>query len=180
MLELPAPYHLRAMTVADIPAVLAVDRDSFPTPASEPLYIHELTENPLAYYQVLVESTGAGEEIAGYAGYWLIAGEVHISTIAVRPERRGRGLGEWLLVNLLLLACETAPLLVTLEVRRSNRVARNLYAKYRFEEVGVRRGYYRDTGEDALLLTVDFAEQPDYCAWLRQQIRQTTTPATAD
>jgi [ribosomal protein S18]-alanine N-acetyltransferase len=168
------------MIVADIPAVLAVDQASFPTPASEKLYRHELTDNPLAHYQVLLEHTGTTEEVIGFAGFWLIAGEIHISTIAVRPDRRGRGLGEWLLLNLLLLGCDLAPLLVTLEVRRHNRVARNLYAKYRFEEVGVRRGYYRDTDEDALLLTVDFGAQPDYCAWLRQKAALSASPSTAE
>lgn len=168
------------MTITDIPAVLAVEQASFPTPASEQLYRHELTGNPLAHYQVLLEDAGHAEEVVGYAGFWLIAGEVHISTIAVRPDRRRRGLGEWLLLNLLLLACDLAPLLVTLEVRRSNRVARNLYAKYRFEEVGVRRGYYRDTGEDALLLTVDFTTQPDYCGWLRREAAPAATHATAE
>lgn len=169
------------MTVADIPAVLSIDRVSFPTPGSEELYRHELAGNPLAHYQVLIENQANGPVIVGYAGYWLIAGEVHISTIAIHPEWRGRGLGERLLINLLLLACATAPLLITLEVRRSNRAARSLYMKYRFEEVGVRRGYYRDTGEDALLLTVDLNVQPDYCAWLRDQARlASSTPATAD
>jgi ribosomal-protein-alanine N-acetyltransferase len=154
------------MVVADIPAVLVIDRASFPTPAPEQMYLNELTDNPLAHYQVLVGDTAAGEVIIGYAGFWLIAGEIHISTIAIAPAERGRGRGEWLLLNLLLLACALDPLLMTLEVRRGNSVAQALYAKYRFEEVGVRRRYYRDTGEDALLLTVDLAAQPDYCAWL--------------
>jgi [ribosomal protein S18]-alanine N-acetyltransferase len=180
MLELPTPYRLREMTVADVPSVLAVDHASFPTPASERLYQHELTDNPLAHYQVLLEDIGTTEEIIGFAGFWLIAGEIHISTIAVRPDRRGRGLGEWLLLNLLLMACDLAPLLVTLEVRRGNRVARNLYAKYRFEEVGVRRGYYRDTGEDAILLTVDFGDQTDYCTWLRREAVLLAGASTAE
>lgn len=166
MLPLPAPYRLRPMVVADIPAVLKIDRASFPTPAPEQMFVNELTDNQLAHYQVLVGDTAAGEVIAGYAGFWLIAGEIHISTIAVAPAERGCGRGEWLLLNLLLLACALDPLLVTLEVRRGNSVAQALYAKYRFEEVGVRRRYYRDTGEDALLLTVDLAAQPDYCTWL--------------
>jgi ribosomal-protein-alanine N-acetyltransferase len=166
MLTLPSPYRLRPMVVADLPAVMAVDRLSFPTPTPEQVYVNELTDNPLAHYQVLARAGGTGEEIVGYAGFWLIAGEIHISTIAVAPEERGRGRGEWLLLNLLLLACELAPLLVTLEVRRSNTTAQNLYRRYRFEEVGVRRRYYRDTGEDALLMTVDFAEQTDYRRWL--------------
>lgn len=166
MLPLPAPYRLRPMVVADIPAVLEIDRASFPTPAPEQMYLNELTDNKLAHYQVLIRDEAAGETIVGFAGFWLIAGEIHISTIAVHPAERGRGRGEWLLLNLLLLACPLDPLLVTLEVRRGNIVAQALYAKYRFEEVGVRRRYYRDTGEDALLLTVDLAAQPDYCAWL--------------
>ena len=169
MLSLPPPYRLRPMVVADIPAVLAIDRASFPTPAPEQMYLNELTDNQLARYQVLACDTAAGEVIVGYAGFWLIAGEIHISTIAVAPAERGRGRGEWLLLNLLLLACALDPLLVTLEVRLGNTVAQALYAKYRFEEVGRRRRYYRDTGEDALLLTVDLSTQPDYCAWLAQQ-----------
>ena len=73
------------------------------------------------------------------------------------------------MLNLLLEGCKLDPLLMTLEVRRGNLVAQNLYRKYRFEEVGVRRRYYRDTGEDALLMTVDLAAVPDYCAWLAEQ-----------
>ena len=169
MLTLPAPYRLRPMTVADIPAVMTVDRASFPSAAPEQLFLNELTDNQLAHYQVLVRDDASGEELIGFAGFWLMAGEIHVSTIAVTPAERGRGYGEWLLLNLLLLACDLNPLLVTLEVRRTNVVAQALYAKYRFEEVGVRRRYYRDTGEDALLMTVDLAEQPDYCAWLVEQ-----------
>jgi ribosomal-protein-alanine N-acetyltransferase len=172
MLLLPHPYRLRPMAVADIPAVLVIDRRSYPTPTPEQVFINELTDNALAHYQVLTCDGEAGEMIVGFAGFWLIAGEVHISTIAVAPEERGRGRGEWLLLNLLLLACELEPLLVTLEVRRSNTVAQSLYRKYRFAEVGLRRRYYSDTGEDALLMTVDLAAEPGYCAWLAEQSRK--------
>ncbi len=175
MLTLPHPYALRPMVVADIPGVLAVDSLSFPTPANEQLFRHELTDNQLAHYQVLLRADATGETLVGFAGFWLIAGEIHISTIAVHPEERGRGRGEWLLLNLLLLACALNPLLVTLEVRRGNTTAQALYQKYRFEEVGVRRRYYRDTGEDALLMTVDFAAQPDYCAWLAERVTALVT-----
>lgn len=169
MLTLPHPYALRPMVVADIPGVLAVDRLSFPTPSNELLFQHELSGNQLAHYQTLVRADETGETIVGFAGFWLIAGEVHVSTIAVHPDERRRGRGEWLFLNLLLVACDLEPLLVTLEVRRGNATAQALYRKYRFEEVGVRRRYYRDTGEDALLMTVDFAAQPDYCAWLAER-----------
>ncbi len=183
MLAVPAPYSLRPMTVVDIPAVLEIDRLSFPTPATEQLFRNELTENQLAHYQVLARAaageSATGEVLVGFAGFWLIAGEIHISTIAVHPAERGRGRGEWLLLNLLLEACALDPLLVTLEVRQGNHTAQSLYRKYRFEEVGLRRRYYRDTGEDALLMTVDFAAQPDYCRWLHDQAA-VAARATAD
>ena len=170
MLATPAPYVLRPMTVDDIPAVLEIDRLSFPSPSNAQLYYNELTDNRLAHYQVLVRRDAAGETLVGHTGFWLIADEVHVSTIAVHPDERGRGRGEWLFLNLLLEACRLSPLLVTLEVRTSNVTAQALYRKYRFQEVGRRRRYYHDTGEDALLMTVDFAEQPDYCAWLATRI----------
>ncbi|MEZ4540903.1 MAG: ribosomal protein S18-alanine N-acetyltransferase [Chloroflexota bacterium] len=170
MLATPAPYSLRPMTVDDIPAVLEIDRLSFPSPATAQLYLNELTDNRLAHYQVLARRDPSGETLAGYAGFWLIADEVHVSTIAVHPDERRRGRGEWLFLNLLLEACRLDPLLVTLEVRTSNMAAQGLYRKYRFQEVGRRRRYYHDTGEDALLMTVDFAEHPDYCAWLAARV----------
>lgn len=156
------------MVVADIPAVLETDRLAFPTPSTERLYLNELNNNSMAHYQVLVRQNG-GECIVGHAGFWLIADEVHISTIAVHPDERGRGRGEWLLLNLLLEACALDPLLVTLEVRTSNETAQGLYRKYRFEEVGLRKRYYHDTGEDAILMTVEYAGHPEYCAWLRER-----------
>ncbi len=172
MLSVPHPYSLRSMTVADIPAVLTVDKLSFPSPATEQLFRNELIDNNLAHYQVLVRAAKTDEEIIGFAGFWNIADEIHVSTIAVHPDERGRGRGEWLLLNLLLEACRMSPLLVTLEVRHGNTTAQALYRKYRFEEVGLRRRYYRDTGEDAILMTVDFAAAPDYCDWLRGRAEQ--------
>ncbi len=154
MLTPPPPYHLRPMTMADLTAVAAIDRLSFPTPARPGLYEHELSGNTLAHYQILL----TGEETIGYAGFWLIGDEVHISTIAVHPDWRGQGLGELLLLNMLILAYAHPTNIVTLEVRQSNTSAQQLYLKYRFEMVGRRRRYYRDTGEDALIMT---APPPD-------------------
>lgn len=138
------------MTRADLPAVREIDRLSFPTPARAGLFEHELEQNNIAHYQVL----GAGDLTLGFAGFWLIADEVHVSTIATHPERRGQGLGELLLLNLLFEAYQLPANMVTLEVRQSNKVAQALYSKYRFEVVGTRPRYYRDTGEDALLMTM--------------------------
>ena len=150
MLIPPNPYWLRAMQIVDIPAVRDIDRLSFPTPARNGLFEHELDGNEIAHYQVL----GAHEALVGFAGFWLIADEIHVSTIATHPDLRGRGLGELLLLNLLYESYTLPATMVTLEVRQSNLVAQALYRKYQFEEVGKRVRYYRDTGEDALLMTM--------------------------
>lgn len=154
MLEPPAPYWLRPMRIADLEVVMTIDRLSFPTPSKESLFQYEIRENRLARYQVLGTMVDGQEEIIGFAGYWMIADGAHVSTIAVTPPHRGRGLGELLLLNILLMANEHAAQMATLEVRQSNLVAQALYQKYGFELVGQRRGYYRDTNEDALLMTV--------------------------
>ena len=155
MLVPPAPYRLHPMQLADIDAVLEIDRLGFPSPTKASMYRYELTENQLAHYQVLTVATDAGEEtIIGYAGYWVIADETHVSSISVTPAWRRRGLGELLLLNLLFMANEQATQLATLEVREGNLAARALYKKYQFEQVGLRKGYYRDTGENAVLMTV--------------------------
>ena len=150
MLHPPHPYFLRAMELADLDAVMAIDRLSFPTPTKLSLFQYELESNDLAHYQLL----GAAETAVGFAGHWLLADECHISTIAVHPDWRRRGLGELLLLNILFLANEQAAQLATLEVRQSNQAAQALYCQYQFEIVGERRRYYRDTGEDALIMTV--------------------------
>ena len=150
MLIPPDPFWLRPIQMADIPRVQEIDRLSFPTPARASLFEHELAQNDIAHYQVL----GEAEELVGFAGFWLIADEIHISTIATHPDWRGQGLGELLLLNLLFEAYKLPANMVTLEVRRSNEVAQALYCKFQFAEVGIRRRYYRDTGEDALLMTM--------------------------
>ncbi|MGH2538188.1 MAG: ribosomal protein S18-alanine N-acetyltransferase [Candidatus Promineifilaceae bacterium] len=149
MLTPPAPYVLRPMRLVDVPVVMRIERLAFAVPWSANAYEYELSFNKLAHYQVLGLKSG---RLIGYAGYWMLAGEAHISTIAIRPAWRGRGLGELLLLNLLYLALADAAALATLEVRLSNTVAQALYAKYRFEPVGRRKRYYQNR-EDALLMT---------------------------
>jgi ribosomal-protein-alanine N-acetyltransferase len=97
----------------------------------------------------------AREYIIGFAGLWLMAGEAHITNIAVREKHRRQGIGELLLISLIELALELGAHLVTLEVRASNTTAQSLYAKYGFAEVGLRRGYYTDNREDGVLMTLE-------------------------
>jgi ribosomal-protein-alanine N-acetyltransferase len=157
MLIPPDPFWLRPMALLDLPEVREIDRLSFPTPARAGLFEHELEQNDLAHYLVLGrmgEADGRLHPIIGFTGFWLIADESHVSTIATHPQWRGHGLGELLLLALLLESYDYPATMVTLEVRRSNTVAQELYRKYQFEEVGTRPRYYRDTGEDALLMTM--------------------------
>jgi ribosomal-protein-alanine N-acetyltransferase len=90
--------------------------------------------------------------IVGFAGLWLMLDEAHVTTIAVHPDYRGRGIGELMMVALIDIAYDIGARHVTLEVRASNQVAQNLYRKYGFREAGVRRRYYSDNNEDALIM----------------------------
>ncbi|MCP4427542.1 MAG: ribosomal protein S18-alanine N-acetyltransferase [Chloroflexi bacterium] len=149
MLTPPSPYRLRSLRLSDLDEVLAIEQLAFPTPTKRSVYQYELSQNKLAHYQALC----AHEAVIGYAGYWLLAGECHISVIATHPDWRRMGLGELLLLNALFLANDQAAQLATLEVRESNQTAQALYHKYQFAIVGERRRYYKDTGEDALIMT---------------------------
>jgi ribosomal-protein-alanine N-acetyltransferase len=93
--------------------------------------------------------------LAGYAGLWLMVDEAHITTIGVRPQYRGRGYGELLLVTLVEVALDINARWLTLEVRVSNGAAQNLYRKYGFRDAGTRKRYYTDNNEDALIMWTD-------------------------
>jgi [ribosomal protein S18]-alanine N-acetyltransferase len=95
------------------------------------------------------------QQIAGFVGLWIMLDEAHIINIAVRETYRGQGIGELLLISSIDTATKLAAGVVTLEVRASNSVAQNLYSKYGFKQAGVRRGYYTDNREDALIMTTD-------------------------
>ena len=153
MLKPPPPYHLREMRPSDIAQVMVIEKVVFPTPWRASAYEYEVTRNRLARYQVLLARVGDRPgQLIGYAGTWTLADELHISTIAVSKAWQGKGLGELLLLNMLVLAYRLPVTMATLEVRRSNIVAQSLYGKYRFAVVGERRRYY-ESREDALIMT---------------------------
>ncbi len=98
----------------------------------------------------------SGEQyVAGFAGFWIMAGEAHIVNFAVRQSYRRKGIGELLLISLIDLARELRSLLITLEVRASNTAAQSLYREYGFSKTGLRRGYYSDDKEDGVIMTVE-------------------------
>jgi len=100
--------------------------------------------------------------IVGYAGLWLMTDEAHITTIAVDPDYQGKGIGELLLLGLIDRAQQIGAHWLTLEVRVSNHVAQALYEKYTFKEMGLRRRYYSDNGEDAIVMWTDPIESDTF------------------
>jgi len=116
-------------------------------------------------------TTSERQYIFGFAGFWIMAGEAHITNIAVREQRRRQGIGELLLIALIDLAMELDAQLITLEARASNTAAQSLYAKYGFNEVGVRRGYYTDNREDGVLMSLQDVTSATVQAKL-QQLKQ--------
>ncbi|GGN99104.1 ribosomal protein S18-alanine N-acetyltransferase [Saccharibacillus kuerlensis] len=146
----------RVMRLEDIPDVMVIEHESFSLPWTEQAFRSEMTLNHFARY-IIMEVDG---QPAGYAGMWTVIDEAHITNIAVRTAYRGRKLGERLLSELLDIAESLGLERATLEVRVSNGVARNLYQKMGFREVGIRKGYYSDNNEDAMIMWVDL-KNPD-------------------
>ncbi len=196
-------YYVERMVEADIEAVQTIERQSFPTPWSANTYRNELRNSMICRYIVartsptlppansdrgrrrrllagLIPSLfGAPEAparqnpIVGYGGVWLSVEEGHITTIAVDPTYRGRGVGELLLNGLVDQAINLNADMLTLEVRVGNVVAQQLYLKYGFKPLGTRPRYYTDNGEDALIMWTDPIRTPAYqdqLAKLREQL----------
>lgn len=137
----------RRMTLADVPQVHAIELATFHTPWSYQSFVDEVTTNKCARY-VVAEEDG---EIIAYAGAWLAFEEGHITNIAVKQSKRGQGIGEGVTLALKQYAANLGVQYLTLEVRRSNVAAQNLYKKLGFIELGVRKRYYEDNNEDAFL-----------------------------
>jgi [ribosomal protein S18]-alanine N-acetyltransferase len=146
---------LRPMSLADLNQVEAIDQVSFPTPWPKEAFHYELQRNPnsLCWVAERAEPDQAPIVVATIV-VWLILDEAHIGTLAVRPEYRQEGIGQQLLARTLLEAVRLGTTHALLEVRVSNQAAQNLYRKFGFEEVGVRKGYYQDSQEDAILMTL--------------------------
>jgi len=106
--------------------------------------------------------------IIGFSGIWVLADEAHITNIAVREQYQRQGIGELLLISTIDLARERKASTMTLEVRASNYAAQKLYSKYGFTQVGLRRGYYLDNREDAVLMSTESITSPSFQAKLEQ------------
>jgi ribosomal-protein-alanine N-acetyltransferase len=146
-----ATVEIRAMTVADVPGVMEIERQAFTSGWPPTAFRRELEHNALARYMVLLEDG----MLAGFTGLWLMVDEAHVVTVAVSPERQQRGYGRLLVHALLEVARREGMAAATLECRVSNAVARHLYGEFGFWEVSVRKRYYSDNKEDAVIMTTE-------------------------
>lgn len=189
-----AAYTVRPMSVEDVPQVVEIEREAFPTQWPPTPFKREL-QNRLARYLVVCKAGELWEApprqglssllgrlgrlltrrqppvqhhhqgqpfIVGVVGFWLLYDEAHITTIAVRESHQRQGLGELLLHIGIEKAMSLRSRVVTLEVRAANYGAQALYEKYGFQRAGVRRGYYTDNNEDAIIMTSDVLDSPSF------------------
>ncbi len=148
---------IRRMTVADVPSVSQIDRMSFSLPWPEHSFQYEVSENRVSRCWVAETDD---KRIAAMIVSWLIVDEMHIATIATHPDFRRQGIGERILKQALMDGKECGARMAFLEVREANEPAQAMYRKFGFRATGRRPRYYRDNGEDAILMTLEPLEIP--------------------
>jgi len=148
---------LQTMIPDDLEEVLSVEQSSFQSPWTRNMFIQELS-SPIARNLTLWVTTGKSRVLAGYMIFWIVAKEVHLQKIAIRPEFRRRNVATCLMRALMHSAREEQCRTVFLEVRRSNAAAIKLYEKFGLVIKCMRRSYYSEEGEDALTMGMDFTE----------------------
>ena len=141
----------RKMTLTDVESVYAIELATFPTPWTLDSFYYELNENQFSHYLVAEEDG----KLIGFCGMWLVIDAAQITNVAVVETARGRGIGEALMREAIRVAREANMDVMSLEVRVTNKVAQNLYRKLGFEDGGIRKGYYTDNQEDALVMWVN-------------------------
>ncbi len=184
------------MVADDIPQIMEIERESFPSMWPQTAYRREL-QNKMARYLVIATPSDAeqppppprsgvigtirrivggnappAEELLGFIGMWMMAGEAHIVTVAVRERYRRMGIGERLLIAGIEMAMQMGEETVTLEVRKSNEAALRLYEKFGFDRVGLRVRYYTDNNEDAVVMTTPDIAAPSFRRGFEERRRQ--------
>ena len=147
-------FYIASMGKEDLPAVLAVENLSFPSPWSGTLFLNEL-ENPNSRIHLVQERREDCFTTAGHICFWLVTDEIHILNLAIHPSYRRNGLAQSLLIHTLTYSLKRKIEKAILEVREYNQPARSLYEKLGFQQIGIRLNYYQDTGENALVLERD-------------------------
>lgn len=142
---------IRKMTLEDMPAVIELDGISFSLPWPERSFRFELTDNPASRCWV----AEVDQRVAGMIVGWLFVDEIHIATIATHPDFRRQGIARKLLSHTLTEAVKEGARSSFLEVRESNLAAQEMYREFGYKEAGRRRRYYKDNGEDAILMSLE-------------------------
>ncbi len=158
----PLVVHVVPMRRRHLRSVLRIEGQVYPRPWSHSLFLSELAlRGSRAYFVARV-----GRDVVGYAGVMLTGDDAHVTTIAVDPAHHREKIGTRLLLVLAREALARGARNMTLEVRLSNRGAQDLYRRFGFGPVGVRKNYYQETNEDALVMWVHEIDTPDYAAML--------------
>ena len=186
-LSLDGRYFIRHMEPADIQQALEVEQEALPTIAPQISLRHEYRKQGVRYL-VAVRNESPGQSfilrtiplnkilrwlwglptpkledyVVGFIGITRVIDEIHVLTFGVRTDFRKQGIGELLMIAAIDQSIEQGAELITLEVRQSNTAAINLYNKYGFMKKGVRRRYYTDNREDALIMTADRIQYREY------------------
>ena len=144
----------RKLGIDDVAEVHHLEKLSFSRPWSRESYEHELGDNPMANFYGLFDE----DKLIAFAGYWLVLDEGHIANVAVHPAYRRQGFGELLMRKMMVMCQSQGGAKMTLEVRKRNYPARDMYYKLGFEKTGERPGYYQDPKDDALIMWLSFPE----------------------
>jgi ribosomal-protein-alanine N-acetyltransferase len=171
----PPELEITRMRRRHLKGVLAIERQVYPRPWSPNLFLSEMAEQRNRVYLV----ARLGREIVGYAGLMSYGEEAHVTTIAVDPGQQRRKVGTRLLYELVQRARDMGARAVSLEVRMSNWGAQRLYGRFGFRPVGVRKNYYQETGEDALVMWADDVSTAEYKRLLSRIIASTEPEVSA-
>lgn len=149
-------FTIRQMMAADLIQVDALEQMNFTTPWPLSTYRYELEKNQASsqWVAVLPTEDGAQETVLGVVVCWLVVDDIHIANLSVHPDYRRKKIASRLLCKAMRELIAQGAVSASLEVRASNQPAQRLYARFGFQVVGRRPGYYQDNGEDAILLTL--------------------------
>ena len=148
-----AEPFIRKIREEDVAQIHEIEKLCFAMPWSEESILHDVKENVVARWLVMDDGEGC---VLAYAGMWFVLDEAHVCNVAVHPDHRKKGYGRSIFEALEALAKENSMSVMTLEVRRSNIAAQNLYHACGFLDVGYRKRYYEDNKEDALIMYKEF------------------------
>ena len=147
-------FKIVEMTLNDLNEVLEIEKRSFPTPWSKRVFLKELHGEFSKIFLAISHRLGK-QKILGYISIWFVREEVHILNLACHPDYRRSGVATGLIEYSLSFSCQLGARRAFLDVRESNHGALSLYKKYGFKPVGIRRGYYSDTQEDAVVMVLE-------------------------